>query len=487
MDILKYSSVELAEKLNEGELSAREVAEFYLKRINNKDNKINAFITVIGEKALKEAEVIDKKRKKGEKLPYFAGVPIAVKDLIITKGVRTTCGSKILENFIPTYDSTVASRIKRERLLMVGKTNMDEFAMGSSNENSYFNPVKNPWDLERVPGGSSGGSAASVAAGEVPWSLGSDTGGSIRQPASLCGLVGFKPTYGLVSRYGLVAFASSLDQIGPLTRNVYDAAALLNIISGPDGRDSTSLSFNPPNYLEEIKKDVKGLKIGMVKELSERGISEGIKSSFKETLNGLEKEGCIVERVSLPSTEYAISTYYLIAPAEASSNLARYDGVRYGLRVEGDDMLETYVKTRAEGFGDEVKRRIMLGTYALSAGYYQAYYGKALKVRRLIRNDFEKAFEKFDVLVSPTSPTTAFKLGEKIEDPLQMYMSDVCTVPASLAGLPAVSVPCGLSDGLPVGFQIMAPALEDGLALRVADRVEKISEFKLTFLFKDNS
>lgn len=478
-ELLKYSAVELADLLEKREVSAVELTGFYLQRIEQKEPELNAFITVTGDKALEQAKEIDRKRAAGESLPRFAGVPIGLKDLIVTAGVRTTCGSKILENFVPPFDGTVARKVKDAGLPVLGKLNMDEFAMGSSNENSAFGPVRNPWDTSRVPGGSSGGSAASVAAGEVPWSLGSDTGGSIRQPAALCGIVGMKPTYGLVSRYGLVAFASSLDQIGPLARNVRDAAALLSIISGHDPRDATSLPVEVPDFVEEAVKEPEGLRVGVVSELSHEGISQGVRDCFSKMLDKLEKAGIYLDEVSLPSTEYALSTYYLIAPAEASSNLARYDGVRYGLRVEGESMYDTYVKTRAAGFGDEVKRRIMLGTYALSAGYYEAFYGKALKVRRLIRNEFEQAFDRFDLLVSPTSPTVAFKIGEKVEDPLQMYMSDVCTIPASLAGLPAISVPCGLVDGLPVGFQIMGPALADGLVLRLAHAVEQLADFKL--------
>lgn len=478
-EILKLTVHELADLLEKRELSSEELTGFYLKRIEEKEPSLNAFITVTPELALEQAREIDRKRASGENLNRFAGIPIGLKDLIVTHGVRTTCGSKILENFIPPFDGTVARKVKEAGLPVLGKLNMDEFAMGSSNENSAYGPVRNPWDEERVPGGSSGGSAAAVAAGEVPWSLGSDTGGSIRQPAALCGVVGMKPTYGLVSRYGLVAFASSLDQIGPFARNVKDTAALLTIISGHDPKDATSLPVEVPDFVEEATRDPRGLRVGVVRELSQEGISQGVKDCFYAMLDRLSEAGVEVGEVSLPSTEYALSTYYLIAPAEASSNLARYDGVRYGLRVEGESMFDTYVKTRAAGFGDEVKRRIMLGTYALSAGYYEAFYGKALKVRRLIRNEFEQAFNSFDLLVSPTSPTVAFKIGEKVEDPLQMYMSDVCTIPASLAGLPAVSVPCGLVDGLPVGFQIMGPALADGMVLRLAHAVEQLADFDL--------
>lgn len=483
MDILKLSAVDLAKELEKGSLSSKEIVEFYIQRIEKIEPQLNAFITRSFEIALEQAEEVDRRRGRGEELPSYAGVPIGLKDLIVTRDIRTTCGSKILENFIPPYDGTVAAKVKENCLPVLGKLNMDEFAMGSSNENSYFGPVRNPWDLDRVPGGSSGGSAAAVAAGEVPWALGSDTGGSIRQPASFCGIFGFKPTYGLVSRYGLIAFASSLDQIGPMTRTVEDGAALMEIIAGHDPNDATSLEVEVPKFTEEIKKDVRGLKIGVIRELTGDGIEAGVQDCFNTMLEELEQSDVIVEEVSLPSTSYALSAYYLIAPAEASSNLARYDGVRYGYRAEGViNMMELYLKTRSEGFGDEVKRRIMLGTYALSAGYYEAFYGTALKARRLIRNEYEQAFERFDLLVSPTSPTVAFKLGEKTTDPLTMYLSDVCTVSANLAGLPAASVPCGLSQGLPVGFHIIGPALKDGLVLRFARLVEELADFKLETL-----
>ncbi len=479
MEIIEFSAVQLAEKIRKREISSLEVVEYYLKRTEKYDSKLNAFLEKTPELAVETAKAVDEKLAKGEKTGNYSGVPVGIKDLIVTRGVRTTCGSKILENFVPPYDATVIKKIKEEMLPVPGKLNMDEFAMGSSNENSAFGPVKNPWDLERVPGGSSGGSAAAVAAGLVPWTLGSDTGGSIRQPAAFCGVVGFKPTYGLVSRFGLIAFASSLDQIGPITRNVEDAAALMEVIAGHDPDDATSLDVEVPRFTEEIKKGAKGFKIGVIKELSGEGIEKGVSEAFRATLEKLSSEGVEIDEVSLPSTSYAISTYYLIAPAEASSNLARFDGVRYGLRIDADNMLDLYMKTRSAGFGDEVKRRIMLGTYALSAGYYEAFYGKALKARRLIRNEFEKAFEKFDLLVSPTTPTVAFRLGEKISDPLQMYLSDVCTVSANLAGLPAISVPCGYSQDLPVGFHIIGPALEDSKVFRLAKLVEDLSDFEL--------
>ncbi len=472
---LEISAYELSEKLKKGEVSPSEVAQFYLQRIEKIDGKVKAFLT-LNEKALDEAEEIGKKA--GEKGPLF-GIPLAVKDNICTRNLRTTCASRILEDFVPVYDATVVERIKQKGALILGKTNMDEFAMGSSTENSGFHSTHNPWDLQRVPGGSSGGSAAAVAAGESPWALGSDTGGSIRQPAALCGVVGMKPTYGLVSRYGLVAFASSLDQIGPITRDVKDCAFLLNHLGGHDPKDSTSYLYEPPGYLKSLGKDIKGMRIGVVTELSGEGIEEGVKDAFYKTLGKLESLGVSVEKISLPSFEYALSAYYIIAPAEASSNLVRYDGVRYGYRTEkADDVWEMYKKTRKEGFGAEVKRRIMLGTYALSAGYYEAYYEKAQKIRTLIIRDFEKAFEKFDALVSPTTPTVAFKLGEKVEDPLKMYMSDVCTIPVNLAGLPAISIPCSLSQSLPVGFQIIGKSLGEKTIISIAYALEKEIGFK---------
>ena len=474
-----FTAYELREKIRTRELSPLEICQGYLERIREVDGEIRAFLTLNEEGALKRAQEIEQKLGEKREIPALAGVPLAVKDNICTKGLKTTCASKILGNFVPIYDASVIKRLKAEEIVILGKTNMDEFAMGSSTENSGFFPTRNPWDLERVPGGSSGGSAAAVAAGEAPWALGSDTGGSIRQPAALCGVVGMKPTYGLVSRYGLVAFASSLDQIGPITQDVRDCALLLNFIVGHDPQDSTSYPYEPPDYLEALGKEVKGMRVAVVKELSGEGIEEGVKKCFSQTLEQLEKLGVVVEEISLPSFEYALSAYYIIAPAEASSNLARYDGVRYGYRTEkAENIWEMYTKTRAEGFGAEVKRRIMLGTYALSAGYYEAYYGKAQKVRTLIIQDFERAFEKYDALVSPTSPTVAFKLGEKVEDPLKMYLSDICTIPVNLAGLPAISIPCGLSQGLPVGFQIIGKSLGEETVLSLAYALESEINFK---------
>jgi aspartyl-tRNA(Asn)/glutamyl-tRNA(Gln) amidotransferase subunit A len=470
---------ELREMLLSGEVSAAEALGSVRERVSRVEDRVNAYITLTEEEATGAAKQADVLLKKGETLGAAAGLPMAVKDVLCTRGIRTTCGSHILEGFIPVYDATVIEALRREGLTMVGKANMDEFAMGSSNENSYYGPTRNPWDLERVPGGSSGGPAAAVAAGEAVWALGSDTGGSIRQPASLCGLVGMKPTYGLVSRYGLVAFASSLDQVGPITRDVRDCAVLLSLIAGHDPLDSTSLTVEIPDYLAALQGDIKGLRVGVPRELMQEGLTPGVKKAVTDSLRLCEELGAKVEEATLPNLDYALSAYYIIAPAEASSNLARYDGVRYGFRAEGgEDILEMYSRTRAEGFGDEVKRRIMLGTYALSAGYYEAYYGQAQKVRTLILSDFRAAFEDFDVLVSPTSPTPAFKLGEKLDDPLTMYMSDVCTIPVNLAGIPAISIPCGLEGGLPVGLQIMGKVLDETTLLRVARAMEEALDFR---------
>ncbi|MCJ7745677.1 MAG: Asp-tRNA(Asn)/Glu-tRNA(Gln) amidotransferase subunit GatA, partial [Actinobacteria bacterium] len=462
MDVINQDALSIAELIKKREISALDVTRAFLERNDKVEPKVKAYIKVADELALARAREVDMELADGIDAGVFGGVPIAVKDVLATKGFPTTCGSKMLEGFVPVYDATAVERIRQAGTVMIGKTNMDEFAMGSSTENSYFGPTMNPWDLERVPGGSSGGSAAAVAAGEAPWALGSDTGGSIRQPAALCGIVGLKPTYGLVSRYGLVAFASSLDQVGPMTRNVRDCAALLGVIAGYDPKDSTSIPGEPPDYLGGLTGEVRGLKAGVVRELSSEGIDTVVKERFGEAVALLEELGVTCEEVSLPSFSYGLSAYYIIAPAEASSNLARFDGVRYGYRApeEGEDVWEMYDRTRAEGFGGEVKRRIMLGTYALSAGYYDAYYAQAQKIRTLIVRDYGRAWEKYDVLVSPTSPTTAFKLGEKVDDPLTMYLSDICTIPVNLAGIPALSLPCGLSDGLPVGFQVMGSPLE---------------------------
>ncbi|GBE31192.1 glutamyl-tRNA(Gln) amidotransferase subunit A [bacterium BMS3Bbin05] len=460
------------ELLKKREISPVELTKAVLGRIESVDDKISAFVTVDGEKALARAGDI----AAGE--GGLSGIPIAVKDNICTKGVRTTCSSRILENFIPPYESTVTGRLLNEGYVLIGKTNLDEFAMGSSTENSGFFTTKNPWVTERVPGGSSGGSAAAVAADECIAALGSDTGGSIRQPASFCGVVGMKPTYGRVSRYGLVAFASSLDQIGPLTKNVRDAAVLLNVISGHDGCDSTSLNMDVPDFTSVLGSDIRGLKVGVPGEYFIEGIDSEVAIPVKNAISQLERLGADVVDISLPHTGYAVATYYVIATSEASSNLARYDGVKYGLRVEGNDLLDMYMKTRSEGFGQEVKRRIMLGTFALSSGYYDAYYRKAQQVRTLIRRDFEKAFEEVDIIATPTSPTTAFKIGEMISDPLQMYLSDILTISANLAGVPAISVPCGFSsEGLPVGLQITGRHFDEESILKVAYAYEQSTEW----------
>ena len=469
----RLSVLEIREKLRNKELSSREITEYYLERIERIDSRIRAYLTVSREEALAQAEAADEKLARGEDLPLL-GVPLSVKDNICTRGIRTTCASRILENFVPPYDATVVERLKEAGAVILGKTNLDEFAMGSSTENSAFFPTHNPWDPERVPGGSSGGSAAAVAAGLSAASLGSDTGGSIRQPAAFCGVVGLKPTYGRVSRYGLVAFASSLDQIGPLTRTVPDAALLLRVIGGPDPRDSTSYPEPQPDYLAELEKPLPRLKLGLPKEYFGEGLSEEIRLRLEEVFREIESLGFELKEVSLPHTEYAVATYYIIAPAEASSNLARYDGVKYGLRVEGRDLLDMYKKTRSRGFGAEVKRRIMIGTYALSAGYYEAYYRKASQVRTLIARDFAEAFKEVDLILTPVTPTPAFRLGEKTQDPLQMYLSDIFTIPVNLAGVVGLSLPVGLtSEGLPVGLQIIGPHFSEPLVLNFGHRVER--------------
>jgi aspartyl-tRNA(Asn)/glutamyl-tRNA(Gln) amidotransferase subunit A len=439
------------------------------------DHQLNTFLTPTPELAAERAEELDTYLATGAPQSPVAGIPVALKDVLATNGVRTTCGSRILETYVPPYDSTAWARLSGAGAVLVGKTNCDEFAMGSSNENSAFGPVRNPWDLERVPGGSSGGSAAAVAAGEVVWALGTDTGGSVRQPASLCGVVGLKPTYGRISRYGLIAFASSLDTVGTFTRSVRDAASLLGVLAGLDPRDATSIDAPVPDYSAELERGIDGLRIGVIEEAFGEGVEPGVAASVRAAIDRLTALGAKAEEVSLPHATYALSAYYLIAPSEASSNLARYDGVRYGHRSEGEhhDSVEMMFKTRGEGFGPEVKRRIMLGTYALSAGYYEAYYGQAQKVRTLIIRDYEAAFERFDVLVSPTSPTTAFRIGEKADDPMAMYLNDIFTIPANLAGVPAMSVPCGLDDsGLPVGIQLTAPVLDETTLLRVGHALE---------------
>jgi aspartyl-tRNA(Asn)/glutamyl-tRNA(Gln) amidotransferase subunit A len=478
MSILDASIRDLHTKLRDKEIKPSELTEAALDRIRETDDKIKAYLTVTAEKATGLAKKLDN-LPDGE-LPVLYGIPGSIKDNMCTEGVKTTCASRILANYIPPYTATAVKKLNDQNFVLVGKTNMDEFAMGSSNENSSFFPTKNPWDLERVPGGSSGGSAATVAAGHVPFALGSDTGGSIRQPAAFCGIVGLKPTYGLVSRFGLVAFASSLDQIGPLTRSVEDAAIVLQAIAGYDKADSTSANVEIPDYLSALTGDVKGLRIAMPKEYFAEGLDPEVADRVKQAIRLLESLGAIVEEVTLPHTKYAVSCYYLLAPAEASSNLARYDGVRYGARAEdADNLIDMYKKTRAQGFGPEVKRRIMLGTYALSSGYYDAYYLRAQKVRTLIKQDFDKVFEKFDVVVSPTSPTVAFKSGEQVNDPITMYLNDIYTIPVNLAGLPGISVPCGLAQGLPVGLQIIGKSFDESTVLRVAHAFEQQANLNL--------
>ena len=475
MEICEKTIFELHNIMKNREATSKEITECFLNKIFEANKIINAYITICEDTAIKQAEEADKKIQNGE-INYLTGIPLSIKDLICTKGIKTTCASKMLHNYIPTYNATVYERLLEQNIVTLGKNNMDEFAMGSSNETSYFGPVRNPHDFERVPGGSSGGSAAAVAANLCAGSLGSDTGGSIRQPASFCGVVGLKPTYGRVSRFGLVAFASSLDQIGPIAKNVEDCAILLQAISGYDEKDSTSVNIEVPDYLKNLKNDcLKGLKIGVPKEYFIEGINEEVKNCIENTLKILEKEGAEIIEISLPHTDYAVATYYIIAPAEASSNLARYDGVKFGFRAEKyEDLLDMYKKTRAEGFGDEVKRRIMIGTYALSSGYYDAYYLKAAKVRNLIKQDFVNAFSKVDVIMCPVAPTTAFKIGEKIDNPLEMYLNDIFTIPVNLAGLPGLSMPAGKdSNNMPIGLQIIGNYFQEDKLLNVAYNVEK--------------
>jgi aspartyl-tRNA(Asn)/glutamyl-tRNA(Gln) amidotransferase subunit A len=466
---------ELGRMLRTGEVSAVEVTESALRRIEAVDERMHTFLLVTADIAREQARAVDARLKAGEALSPVAGIPLALKDVLCTRGIRTTAGSKILEPYVPPYDCTPWARLSANGSVLVGKTNCDEFAMGSSNENSAYGPVRNPWDLETVPGGSSGGSAAAVAAGEAVWALGTDTGGSVRQPASLCGVVGLKPTYGRVSRYGLIAFASSLDHVGTFARSVRDTALLLSAIAGHDPRDATSLPDPAADYGSGLEEGIRGLRVGVVEAwLSTEGVQAGVRDSVRASVERLETMGASVDTVELPYADYALSAYYLIAPAECSSNLARYDGVRYGYRWPGASTVEEMnAKTRGAGFGDEVKRRIMLGTYSLSAGYYDEYYGQAQKVRTLVIRDFNRAFEGFDVLVGPTSPTVAFRLGEKTEDPLAMYLSDIFTIPSNLSGMPAISIPCGLADGLPVGFQIMGKLMDEATVLRTAYALEQ--------------
>jgi aspartyl-tRNA(Asn)/glutamyl-tRNA(Gln) amidotransferase subunit A len=459
-------------------ISSLELTEAVLDGIEKTEDRVRAYVTVTKEEAIKQAKAADERIKNNENFSPLTGIPIAIKDNMCTRGMLTTCSSKILANYIPPYDATVVTKLKEAGAVIIGKTNMDEFAMGSSTENSGMHPTHNPWDTKAVPGGSSGGSAAAVAADECVLATGSDTGGSIRQPASFCGVIGFKPTYGRVSRYGLVAFASSLDQIGPLTKDVTDTAILMNVLAGHDPKDSTSVDLPVPDYRKALVNDVKKMKIGFIKELLGKGTDKAVKDSVQKATKKFKDLGAELIQVSMPTFEYAVATYYLIAPAEASSNLARYDGVKFGHRnKEARDLLSMYYETRREGFGPEVKRRIMLGTYALSAGYYDAYYLKALKVRTLIKQDFEKAFKKCDVLISPASPTVAFKLGEKTADPLSMYLSDIATIPVNLAGLPGISIPCGFDRGLPIGLQIIGKAFDEETVLRAAFAFEQNTDW----------
>lgn len=480
MELARKTAHELASLMASGEVSSRDVVESLLEWISTVDRHVRAYLHVSADRALAAADEVDRRRRNGEALDPLAGVPAALKDNICTLGIPTTCGSRILGNYVPPYNATVTARLEARGIPIIGKTNMDEFAMGSSCENSGFFPTHNPWDLQAVPGGSSGGSAATVASDQAPFALGSDTGGSIRQPASFCGVVGLKPTYGAVSRFGLIAYASSLDQIGPLTKDVTDCALVLNAIAGHDPADSTSALFQAPDYTASLVPEVKGLRIGVPREYFAAGVKAGVRDLVHAGIRLFADLGAEVEECSLPHTDHALSAYYLIAPAEASSNLARYDGVKYGLRVAGEgDYLSMFKATRAQGFGPEVKRRIMLGSYALSAGYYDQYYLKAQKVRTLVKQDFEKAFESFDFLVTPTSPTAAFPLGEKTGDPLSMYLSDVCTIPANMAGIPALSLPCGLAGGKPVGMQLLGPPFGEGILLRAAYAFEQHTEHHL--------
>jgi len=473
-----WSASEIAERVRSGEVTAAEVTEAALARIAAVDDRVRAFLTVTEEAARAQALAVDRAVASGDETGPLAGVPVAVKDNLCTRGVRTTCGSRILPEFVPPYDATVVTRLREAGAVMVGKANLDEFAMGSSTENSAYGPSRNPWQLDRVPGGSSGGSAAAVAACETPVALGSDTGGSIRQPASLCGIVGLKPTYGRVSRYGLVAYASSLDQVGPLARCVDDAALVLSVIAGDDPLDSTCVDAPVPNYGATREAGVRGMRIGVPREFFAEGVDPAVGDLVRAAVDRLCEEGAEAEECSLPSVSYCLSAYYIIAPAEASSNLARYDGVKYGHRAATHTgHIGLMERTRAEGFGAEVQQRIMIGTYALSAGYYDAYYRRAQQVRTLIRRDFDSAFARFDVLVTPTSPTVAFPIGERADDPLAMKLADVCTLPVNMAGIPAISIPCGFLDGLPVGLQIMAPAFGEETMFRVAYAYEGLTDW----------
>jgi aspartyl-tRNA(Asn)/glutamyl-tRNA(Gln) amidotransferase subunit A len=478
MELCDVSASKLTELLRGKKVTSREITESVLERVREREGAIHAYITVTPEAARRQADLADEKIREGGPLSPLTGIPVAVKDNLCTKDIRTTCASKMLANYAPPYDATVVNRLRSEGMVMIGKTNMDEFAMGSSTENSALGPTLNPADPRLVAGGSSGGSAAAVAAGETVVAIGSDTGGSIRQPASFCGVVGMKPTYGRVSRYGLVSYASSLDQVGPLTRTVEDCAVMLNAICGHDPLDTTSAQVPRPDFTHSLHRDIKGLRIGIPKEYFVAGLDERVRTLVLGAVNRLSEEGAAVEEVSLPHTPYAISAYYLVATAEASSNLARYDGVKYGFRSPGplSDCVEMYQKTRSQGFGREVKRRIMLGTYVLSAGYYDAYYLKAQKARTLIKQDFDRAFSKVNCLITPVSPTLPFKPGEKLGDPLQMYLVDIYTVSMNLAGLPALSIDCGRVEGLPVGLQIIGKPFDEETVIRLAHAYQQIRE-----------
>lgn len=479
MKLFEQPAHVLHDMLVNKEITSLELTQAVLARIDEVEGDVQAYLTITREEALAQAKAVDEKIAKGEEIAFLEGIPGAIKDNICTKGIKTTCASKILQKFVPPYDATVIQKLEAQNPVVLGKTNLDEFAMGGSTENSAYHPTCNPWNTDCVPGGSSGGSAAAVAAGTAVWALGSDTGGSIRQPASFCGVVGMKPTYGRVSRYGLVAYASSLDQIGPITKDVTDCAHILNIIAGRDEMDSTSLDVQVPDFTKALVQDVKGLKIGLPKEYFVKGMDPEVEAAVKNGVKELEKLGAEVVEISLPNTDYAISTYYLIAPAEAATNLARYDGVSYGERAEdAADLVEMMTKTRTQYLGEEVKRRIMIGNYALSAGYYDAYYLKALKVRRLVKEDYDKAFKDVDVIICPAAPSVAYKIGEKIANPLEMYLQDACTVPLNLAGLPGISVPCGYNkDKMPIGMQIIGKALDEETILRVAYTYEQSQSY----------
>ena len=481
MEFYELTAHELADKIAAKVVSAREVTDAVLARIESVEDRVKSYVTVTAEKARAQADAVDAKLAAGESVSPLAGIPLAVKDNLCTTGIETTCSSRILRGFVPPYSATVVEKLHAAGSVFVGKANLDEFAMGSSTENSGFFTTHNPWDLNTVPGGSSGGSAASVASGEAIWALGSDTGGSIRQPAAFCGVVGLKPTYGRVSRYGLVAFASSLDQIGPLTKDVHDAALLMNVLSGHDPLDSTSIDKGVPDFTASLGGDIKGMRIGVPREYFTRGqgVALEVYNAVAQAITDLSNMGAIVEEfLDMPYTEYALPAYYILAPAEASSNLARYDGVRFGHRTaRATSHIDLFEKTREEGFGAEVKQRIMIGTYALSAGYYDAFYLKAQQVRTLIKRDFDRAFEKYDALITPTAPTVAFRIGERSDDPLAMKLSDVLTIPANMAGIPALSLPCGFSDGLPIGLQLMAPAFAEETLFRLAYAYEQATEW----------